>query len=128
MRFTLALLLLTALAAGCRPVEVAPAQAVPGAPMDPALRQHLATVADDTPVDVFVGLGTHAPDAARRDLEAAGLEVRLVAGSVAVVRGVRAAVQRAAALPWVTSLELSQERPPLTEPPGSGTAPPSPAP
>lgn len=125
MRFASSALLLVVLAAGCRPATVAPSAP---APMEPALRQHLATVADDTPVDVFVGLGATAPDVARRDLEAAGVEVRLVAGDVAVVRGVRAAVRRVAALPWVTSLELSQERPPLPERPGSGTAPLSPTP
>ncbi len=84
--------------------------------MDADLRRHLATVDDDTPVEVLVGIGTLAPDEARRGLEAAGVEVRTVAGGVVVARGVRAAIERAAALPWVRQIDLSQERLPSTAP------------
>lgn len=106
----LAILLVTL--AGCH----RPAPAVPPASdrMDAPLRRHLAAISPDQPIDVLIGVGTADVDAVRRGLAAAGIDVRAVSGGVAVGRGVRAAVERAASLPFVGLIELSQTRPPTT--------------
>lgn len=114
MRTVLALALLAA-SAGCGSGRPAPDATLP---LDAALRTHLATVDADTPVDVLVGTGQAPPDEARGALEAAGLTVRALSGGVAAAQGVRAAVLRAAALPFVQRVELSQDRTPLLPSPG----------
>lgn len=112
MRTLLGLFAFMALFGGCGPRG----DTTSGSVMDADLRRHLATVGADTRVDVLVGVGTLDPDEARRGLEAAGVEVRTIAGGVAVARGVRAAIERAAALPWVRQIDRSQERLPSPVP------------
>ena len=99
--------------------------------LDPALRRHLATVGPEALVEVLVGLREEAPPTAAAALTEVGLEVRTVAGDVAIARGTaaairraairraairRAAIRRAAALPDVVRIARSQDRPPLTAP------------
>ena len=87
-----------------------------GGNLDPALSRHLATVEAGTMVDVLVGLAADAPQTAPEALADAGLEVRTAAGDVVIARGTGDAIERAAALPWVEHVALSQDRSPLTEP------------
>ena len=105
-------LFVLALAACHRPPTSVPAAMTPdpSLTMDAALRQHLAAAPDTALVDVLVGTESASPEDARRGLEAAGLDVRTLAGSVAVARGVRAAIVRAAGLPFVRRIDLSQDR------------------
>ena len=115
MRAFPVLLVLAAALAACQPSPASVPAAMtpdPTATMDAALRQHLATVSDTAVVDVLVGTGAASPEDARRGLEAAGLDVRTLAGDVAVARGVRAAIVRAAGLPFVRRIDLSQDRSP----------------
>ena len=86
------------------------------AALDPALRRHLATVGPEALVEVLVGLREKAPPTAAAALTEVGLEVRTVAGDVAIARGTAAAIRRAAALPDVVRVARSQDRPPLTAP------------
>ena len=83
------------------------------APLRMKLREVEAAGSDDAVVSVFVEL-PGAPTAEQRTaLEQAGLDVQTVAGRVVTARGTSAAVHRVASLDFVTSVSLSQTRPPL---------------
>lgn len=81
--------------------------------MDASLRLHLGAVEPDEPVACLVEIDGAWTDAMQTTLEADGLTVRGVVGTVATIQGPPAAIRRAAAQPFIRSLSLSQTRSPL---------------
>ena len=82
------------------------------AKLDAALRQALRADSDTT-LQVLIELDAELNEDKRTGLEAAALENLSGSNRIVTATGTPDAIRRAAALPYVRSLSLSQERPPL---------------